>query len=195
LSRPDFSNEKATRLVAVEMWETVQMAFLATTISAVTAIIFTFFSARPASAWGRGASNLLQIMLSVVRAVHPLLTTIPVIILVGIGPTAGVLALTLFSTATFIADYSEYTQQHASLSWPILLNVHFPALAFKHYHVNIVIATVLGFMGGGGIGFSLLQNINLLNYSDAGIAIFACIITIGSFDLLGRVVWYKIQRN
>jgi phosphonate transport system permease protein len=195
LSKPDFSDDKANRNVMRQMWETIQIAFLATTISAVFAIPFTFFSARPSSFWGRGFNILLQPVLSMVRSVHPLIVVIPAIILTGIGPTAGVLALTLYSTAVLIVDYSEYTQQHTSLNWLILFKVHFPGLTFKRLPVNLLIATVIGFMGGGGIGFSIQQHINLLDYRTASVAILACIIAIGSLDLLARAVWHKIQSS
>lgn len=195
LSKPDFSDDENNRRVAAQMWETIQIAFLATTIGAVLAIPFTFFTARPSSFLGRGFNILLQPILSAVRAVHPLIITIPAIVLVGIGPTAGVLALTLFSTAVLIGNFSEYAQQHISLSWNTLFKVHYPGLALKHLPINILIATVLGFMGGGGVGFLLQQHINLLNYGDASVAILACIIVIGSIDLLSRAIWRKIQNN
>jgi phosphonate transport system permease protein len=137
----------------------------------------------------------LQPILSIVRSVHPLIITIPAIIVVGIGPTAGVLALTLFSTAALIGVFSEYTQQHTSLNWSLLFKAHFPSLAFKHLPINILIATILGFMGGGGIGFLLQQNLNLLNYGDASVAIVACIIVIGGIDLISRAIWRKIQKT
>jgi len=193
LSKPNFLEGETNREVAEKMWETVQIAFLATTISAILAIPFTFFSARPSSFLGHGFNFLLQPFLSAIRSIHPLIFTIPAIILVGIGATAGVMALTLSSTAVLIGIYSEYAQQHTSTSWGSLLKVHFPGLALKHLPINILIATVLGFMGGGGIGFLLQLNLNLLNYGDASVILLACIIVIGSIDLLSRAVWRKIQ--
>lgn len=193
LSKPNFLEGETSRKVAEKMWETVQIAFLATTISAILAIPLTYFSARPSSYWGHGFNFLLQPFLSAIRSVHPLIFTIPAVVSVGIGSTAGVLALTLFSTAVLIGNYSEYTQQHKPLSWGILIKVHFPGLALKHLPVNILIATVLGFMGGGGIGFILQQHLNLLNYSDASVAIIACVIVIGSIDLISRAVWRRVQ--
>lgn len=189
LSKPNYLEGDTYRDVAPKMWETIQIAFLATTISAVFAIPFTFFSARPSSSWGRGLNIVLQPILSAIRAVHPLIITIPAIVLAGIGPTAGVLALTLFSTAVLIGNFSEYAQQNTPLSWNNLFKAHFPGLALKHLPVNLVIVSILGFMGGGGIGFLIQTQINLLNYSDASVAILACIITIGGLDLLGRAVW------
>ena len=193
LSKPNFLEDKIIHQVAEKMRETIQIAFLATSISAILAIPFTFFSARPSSFLGHGFNFLLQPILSAIRAVHPLIFTMQAIILVGIGATAGVLALTLFSTAILIGNFSDYAQQHKSLGWSILFKVHFPGLALKLFPINIVIATVLGFMGGGGIGFLLQQDISLLNYGDASVAILACIIVIGSIDLLSRAVWRKIQ--
>jgi phosphonate transport system permease protein len=190
---PNLFEDKVRDLVLEKMRETIQMAFLATTMSAFFAIPFTFLSARSSSFWMRGFNILLQPILSIIRAVHPLTTVIFAIILFGIGPTAGVLALTLFSTAVLIVKYSEYAQQNPFLGWIVLLKMYFPGLAFKYFPANILVATVLGFMGGGGIGYFLLQRINTLEYRDASVAILACIIVIGGLDLLARAVWYKIQ--
>ena len=195
LSKPIFFDIETNGEVAKNMWETVQIAFLATSMSTFFAIPFTFLSARPSSFWGHGFNFLLQPILSVVRAIHPLIFTAPAIILVGIGATAGVLALTLFSTAVLISNFSEYAQQHKSLDWGILFKLSFPGLALKHLPINILIATILGFMGGGGIGFFIQLHINLLNYGNASLAILACIIVIGIFDLLSRAVWRKIQNK
>lgn len=191
-AKPNFQDGETTRQVAEGMWETFQMAFLATVLSALLAIPLAFLSARN-SAWGRGFNFVLQPILSAVRAVHPLVFTIPAVIVGGIGAAAGVLALTFFSTAVLIGIFSEYAQQHPSVSWGMLFQVYFPGLAFKHFPVNLVTASVLGFMGGGGIGFLIQQNTNLLNYGDVSVAILACILVIGGMDLLGRAVWRKVS--
>ena len=196
LSKPNFFEGETSRQVAVQMWETILIGFLATTLSTVLATPLTFLSARPSTSWDRGFNILLHPILSVVRAIHPLIVTLLLtVVLVGIGPTAGVLALTLFSTAVLIESFSDYAQQHTFLSWPTLFKIYFPGLAFKQLPVSILIATVLGFMGGGGIGFLLQQHINLLNYQEASVAILACIIVIGSMDLISRAVWRKIQKH
>lgn len=182
-----------TYITAVRMRETFQIAFLATSFGALLAIPFTFFSARPYSWWQRGFNVLLQPLLAVIRAVHPLITLLFFVVLAGIGSTAGVLALTLFSTAILIEKFSEYAQQNTSLEWNDLIVVHFPGLAFRYFPANILIASILGFMGGGGIGFVLQQEINLLNYRNASVAIFMIILVVGSLDLLSRAVWRKFQ--
>ncbi len=195
MSEPNFLDGETRQIVSTKMLETIQIGFLATTISAILAIPFVFFSARPSSNWGRGFNVLFQPILSAIRSVHPIIISIFSIVITGLGPTAGVLALTLYSTAVLIGNFSEYAQQHLSLNWTILFKVHFPGLALKQLPINILIATILGMVGGGGIGFYLLQIINLLFYRDVSVALIACIISIGSLDLLSRAVWRHIQKN
>lgn len=190
-SQPNLFDGEVVRQVIMQMWETVQIGFLATTLGAIFAALLTFLSARPSSLWGRVFNMLLQPLLLAIRAIHPLIFTIPAIVLVGIGPTAGVLVLTLFSTAVLTRNFSEFAQEHESLDWGIQLKLYYPGLALKHFPVNILIATVLGFMGGGGIGFIIQQDITLLNYGDASVAIIACIIVIGGIDLLSWAVWHN----
>ena len=193
LSKPNLSDGEINRYVAIKILETLQIAFLATIMSAMIASLFTYFSARPTSIWGRGFKFILQPILAGVRAVHPLVGVIFVIIVVGIGPKSGVITLTIFSTAMLTAIFSDYARQHMSLKWSMLFKAHFPGLAFKYFSVNILIASVLGFMGGGGIGFFLQQSINLLDYSNVSTALTACIIVFGGLDLISRAVWYRIQ--
>lgn len=185
---------ETSHIVVNKMWETVQIAFLATSISALFATLFAFLMARPSSWWGRGLNILLQPILSIIRSLHPLLTVIIFIVYAGLGAFAGVLALTLFSTAVLVEKFSAYSQVNMTLPWKELLKVRFPGLAFRHLPVNLTIATVIGFFGGGGIGFILRQNINLLNYHDAGVAILAIIIVTGSLDLISRAVWHRIHQ-
>lgn len=182
--------------IAMEkMWETVQMGFLATILSYLLAIPFIFLGARVSTRWGRALRILLHPIFAVIRSIHPLITVMVVVGFVGLGPSAGVLAITLFSTAVLFVKFSDYADEYKNLEWPALLKVYFPSIAFKYFPTNTLIATVIGFMGGGGIGFILQQNLNLLNYRDASVSLLAIIITISSIDLISRAVWHKIQRS
>ena len=58
----------------------------------------------------------------------------------------------------------------------------------------MLIASIIGINGGGGIGYPLEQLIGVLKFRNASVAILACIITIGSVDLLAHAVWRKIQK-
>lgn len=189
LAQPDLSDSETNQYLSLKMLETIQMAFLATIISAIPASLLTFISARPSSSLGRGLKIILQLILAAVRSIHPLVTVIFVIILTGIRAKSGVIALTIFSTAVLTMNYTEFAQENISISWPLLFKKFFPSLTFKHFPSNLLISSILGFMGGGGIGFFLQQNINLLDYHRASMGILICIIIIGGFDLIGRANW------
>ena len=195
LFNPSFSDSEFVYRVSVEIWETVQVAYLATAMSALLAILLTVLSARPSSFLGYGFNVLLQPLLSVTRAVHPLFIIGFAFVFFGIGSTAEVFVLTLFSATVLTITYSEYAQQFPSLAWVDLIRAYFPVLAFKQFPVNISIATVLGFMGGGGIGELLRLYMSLLDYRKVGAVILVCIIVIAGSDLLARSVWRKIQHR
>lgn len=195
LSRPNLLDGETFQYVFVKMWETFQTAFLATTISAILAIPITLLSAYPSSRWGRVFKIFLQPFLSIIRAIHPVIVAIPMVVFAGIGPTSGVLALTFFSSAVLIGNFSDYAMEHRPINWITLSKKHFPALTFKHLPVNILIATILGYVGGGGIGFLLFQQFNLLDYQAASATLLAIIVVIGSIDLISRAIWRNIQKT
>jgi phosphonate transport system permease protein len=52
------------------------------------------------------------------------------------------------------------------------------------WDINVRMSTIIGFAGGGGIGFLLIQNINLLNYRAASAQMLAIAIVVASMDYL-----------
>ena len=59
-----------------------------------------------------------------------------------------------------------------------------PYLSFTMYRwdINVRMSTIIGFAGGGGIGFLLQQNINLLQYKDAAAQMLAIAIVVATMD-------------
>jgi ABC-type phosphate/phosphonate transport system permease subunit len=53
-------------------------------------------------------------------------------------------------------------------------------------------STVIGFAGGGGIGFVLVQNINLLKYRQASVMMIAIAVVVISLDYLSSKIRKKI---
>jgi len=195
LSHPRLDDNDANRIVATGILETFQMAFLATTISTLVAIPVTCLISHPSTGWKKAINIILQPLLAAIRAIHPLIIVIPVIVFSGINARSGVIALSIFTTAILVGIFYDYAFQHTSLSMSRLARVHFPALAIRYLPSCMLIASVIGFFGGGGIGFYLQQTINLLDYPSASTAIIACIITIGGLDLIGRATWRRIYRS
>ena len=59
-----------------------------------------------------------------------------------------------------------------------------PFVSFSIYlwDINVRMSTVIGLVGGGGIGFLLVQYIRLLDYRAAGIAVWFIAVTVGVLD-------------
>ena len=131
---------------------------------------------------------------------------------VGIGPFAGMLALAVHSVATLGKLFSEQIESvdpgpleaiaatGASPVQVVLYGVvpqivpQFLALTFYRWDINVRMSTIIGFVGGGGIGFLLQQWINLLKYHEAGTALLAIACVVITLDIASARIREKILR-
>jgi phosphonate transport system permease protein len=65
-----------------------------------------------------------------------------------------------------------------------------PYISFTMYRwdINVRMSTIIGFVGGGGIGLLLQQNINLLNYRGAAAQILAIALVVAAMDALSSKI-------
>jgi phosphonate transport system permease protein len=136
------------------------------------------------------------------RSIEPLIMVIVFAVWVGIGPFAGVLALSLHTTAALAKLFSEQVESILSgpleavratgatkiqtVVYAVIPQIVPPYISFTMYRwdTNVRMSTIIGFAGGGGIGFLLQQNINLLNYRAASAQMLAIAIVVASMDYL-----------
>ena len=69
-----------------------------------------------------------------------------------------------------------------------------PYIAFTIYRwdINVRMSTIIGFAGGGGIGFLLQQNLNLLKYRQAAVQMIAIAIVVASLDYVSARIRERI---
>jgi len=155
---------------------------------------------------GMAVYNTTRTILNALRSIEPLIMGIVFVIWVGVGPFAGVLALTLHSIAALGKLYSEQVenidagpieaiqstganrlQTIVYAVWPQIVP---PYIAFTMYRwdINVRMSTIIGFVGGGGIGFLLQQQINLLRYNQAGVAVLAIAIVVSVLDYASAAI-------
>jgi phosphonate transport system permease protein len=69
-----------------------------------------------------------------------------------------------------------------------------PYIAFTIYRwdINVRMSTIIGFAGGGGIGFLLQQNLNLLKYRQASVQMIAIAIVVATLDYVSAKIREKI---
>jgi phosphonate ABC transporter permease subunit PhnE len=145
-------------------------------------------------------------ILNTLRAIEPLIIALIFSIWVGIGPFAGVLALTLHSIASLAKLYSEQIEsidtgpiealqstganRLQTIMYAVVPQVIPPFVSFTMYRwdINVRMSTIIGFVGGGGIGFVLQQQINLAQYRGAGVAVLAIAIVVSILDYLSATI-------
>jgi phosphonate ABC transporter permease subunit PhnE len=145
---------------------------------------------------------ITRTILNAVRSVEAVIMAIVFVIFVGIGPFAGVLALGLHTVASLAKLYSEQVEsimpgpleaieatganRLQTIVYGVIPQIIPPYISYTMYRwdINVRMSTIIGITGGGGIGFLLVQNINLLNYRAASTQMLAIAIVVASMDYI-----------
>ena len=145
---------------------------------------------------------IARTVFNALRSIEALVWVIVFVVWVGIGPFAGVLALSLHTIAALAKLYSEQVEsilpgpmeavtatganRLQSIVYAVVPQIIPPYISFTMYRwdINVRMSTIIGFAGGGGIGFLLYQNINLLNYRGASLQMLAIALVVASMDYL-----------
>jgi phosphonate transport system permease protein len=192
--------------------ETIFIGMMATFFGIILALPISFLAARnlmSASPITIVIYYLARTLMNIIRSIEPLIWAIIAVIVVGLGPFAGILALTLHSIASLAKLYSESIEsidpgpieavQATGANWlqvvmyAVVPQIIPPFVSFTIYRwdINIRMSTIIGFVGGGGIGFLLSQWIRLLDYSAAGIAVWFIAITVAILDYVSAEIRAK----
>lgn len=173
--------------------ETIYMAFMATIIAIPFAFLISFVAAKNLMNKHAGLLaiyNLVRLFLNFTRSIEPIVWAIIFTVWVGIGPFAGMLALVLHSIAALSKLYSEQIEtisdgpveairatgaSGAHVLWyGVVPQIILPYLSFTIYRwdINVRMATVIGLVGGGGIGTMLMQYTGLAKWNEVGLIVF-----------------------
>jgi phosphonate transport system permease protein len=152
---------------------------------------------------------ITRTFLNGLRSIEALVMAIVFVIAVGIGPFAGVMALGLHTIVSLAKLYSEQVEsimagpleaiqatganRLQTIIYAVIPQIIPPYISYTMYRwdINVRMSTIIGFVGGGGIGFLLQQNINLLNYRAASAQMFAIAIVVASMDYISSVLREK----
>ena len=200
-------------LTVEKIIETIFLGLMATTLGIFLAGPLSFLGARNLMTHSKAGTSiyyLVRTLFNVLRSIEPLIMAILFAVWVGIGPFAGMLALGLHSTAALGKLFSEQIESidpgpveaiTATGAGPLQVMLYgvlpqvipqFLALSFYRWDINIRMSTIIGFVGGGGIGFLLQQWINLLQYNRAGTALLAIALVVISLDIISARLREKI---
>lgn len=193
--------------------ETLYIAVLGTVIGTVLAVPLSFLAARNLMRRNRAGTVVyfaVRLLMSIIRSTPTLFWGIFWVIVVGIGPFPGVLAVStftvgliskLFSEAIETVDWGQVDALTATGANPIQVVVHavvpqvmpyMIANVLYSFEVNVHSSTVLGIVGAGGIGLLLNQYIGLLLYPDLAMLLIVVILMTTIIDYSSAAIRRRI---
>ena len=197
------------RVTIERMIETIIMGMMATLFGIILSIPVSFLAARNlmSGSWITMAIYYFtRTIMNIVRSIEPLIWALIAVVWVGLGPFAGIVALTLHSVAALSKLYSEAIEGidagpieaiQATGATKLQTIVHavvpqmippFVSFSIYRWDINVRMSTVIGLVGGGGVGFILVQYIRLLDYRAAGIAVWFIALTVSVLDYVSAQI-------
>jgi len=199
--------------VAEKMGETVAIALLATTFAVLIAAPLSFLAARNLMG-GSLPTRLIyygmRAFFNIVRSVEPLIFGIVFVVWVGLGSFAGMLALMVHSIAALGKLFSEVVEhidpgpvealtatgatRLQVIRYAVVPQVvpEFISFAVYRWDINVRMSTIIGFVGGGGIGFRLSEWIRLSAYRQVATAVIGIALVVMALDFVSAQVRRRI---
>src|ERR1700716_2748297 len=180
--------------------ETILISYVGTLAGAVLGFALHFFAAEnPSPApWLR---FVVRRLLEFARTVPGIVFALIFVIAFGLGPMAGVLAIAIHSTGALGKLFSEIVEnadmkpvegvRSTGASWiscmrfAVLPQVSagYASYALLRFEINVREASVMGFVGAGGIGQELVVAILKFYYSDVSAILLLIVLTVFVIDI------------
>src|ERR1700722_7193257 len=180
--------------------ETILISYVGTLSGAVLAFALNFLAAEntaPAP-WLR---FVIKRLLEFARTVPGIVFALIFVIAFGLGPMAGVLAIALHSIGALAKQYAEMVENIdmkpvegvrstgaswlSSMRFAVLPQVAagFASYTLLRFEINVREASVMGFVGAGGIGTELVVAVRKFYYSDVSAILLLIILTVFVIDI------------
>jgi|LGOV01.1.fsa_nt_gb phosphonate transport system permease protein len=197
--------------LAFIMVETIAIAVAGTFISSFLAIPFALLSSE--NIVGERLSKVGKFIISAIRTFPEIILAIIFVVIVGVGPKAGVLALGLHSVGMLGKLFSESIEsmdigvKEAVISvggnrMEVLFRAVLPQVAPEflsytlfRFEINMRAATILGVVGGGGIGAPLILALNSSSqaaWNKISIMLIVLLITVTIIDQISGFIRKKL---
>jgi phosphonate transport system permease protein len=191
------------------MIETIYIALLATLISIPFTLLLSFVTARNLMKENKFTFfiyYILRLILNFVRSIEPLIWAIIFSVWVGIGPFAGMIALLVHTIAGNAKLYSEAIEnietgpveaitatganKFQMVWYAVVPQIVLPFLSFTIYRwdINVRMATIIGLVGGGGIGTMLMQYQGLARWHEVGLIVLMIAFVVWVMDYISAKI-------
>jgi phosphonate transport system permease protein len=193
---------------AALLWQTIEMAILATTLGFAAAFILSF----PATHTFVGSRTVVF----VTRRLLELMRTIPQVVLAfilvwpfGVGPLAGIVAIAAHTTGSLgklFVELNENADQRpvegirsvggswlAQIRYGLVPQVMpgFLSYALLRFEINVRSSTIIGFVGAGGIGQELKRVIDFNISEEVSAICILILLIVVAIDLLSEQIRHR----
>jgi len=201
LLRPNFAD---WRLFVEKMWETVQIALWGTFLAVFLGIPMGLAAARNiAPVW---VVQPVRWLMNLLRSIPDLVIGLLFVVAVGLGPLAGVLAITLNTAGVLAKLFSEAVEsidkgpvegvratgasKLHEIVWGVIPQVAplWTSFALYRFESNSRSATVLGLIGAGGIGQVLFDRMNAFDFRAVSAVVIIVVVAVTLIDLLSQAM-------
>lgn len=197
LSKFDFHNFS---LVAIAFIESVTVTILATLYSIAGGLLMAAYMAKNITP-SKKLSGVLYAFNSFIRAVPTPVWALLVIACLGFGPAPGIIGLSFHATAFFARAFAQAFEEvpvetiealkatgasRVHIFFSAVLPASVTALVAwgaMRFEINFSESTILGMVGGGGIGYSIASSISGYKFGRAGISILMVFLFAFSLEL------------
>jgi len=180
------------------MLETIEMAFIGTMVGVVIAMPLSILAARNLNS--KWVYAPIRALLAAIRTFPSILWAIIFVIMVGLGPFAGVLAIIMYtigfiaklqyeSIETIDSDPMDAVTSIGVSKWQLIRYVVIPESAphllsqiLYMFDYNVRQTSILGLVGAGGIGFYIINYIKFFEYGKAAVFMLVVLATVLVID-------------
>jgi len=185
------------------MLETIQMAFIGTVVGVAIALPLSMLAARNLNS--KYVYGPIRALLAATRTFPSILWALLFVIMVGLGPFAGVLAIIMY-TVGFIAklqyevietidsDPMDAISSIGVSKFQLIRYVVIPESAshllgqmLYMFDYNVRQTSILGLVGAGGIGFYIINYIKFFEYGKAAVFMIVVLVTVLAID------WFSVK--
>lgn len=187
-----------------QMLVTIQIAIWGTLLAVICAVPCSLLSSENLAPWW--VHQPMRRLMDACRAINELVFAMIFVVAVGLGPFAGTLALFIHTTGVLSKLFSEAVE--ASDAGPMegvrvtgsgrieeiifgLVPQVLPlwiSVSLYRFESNIRSATVLGMVGGGGIGVALWETMRGFQYTETATILLVIIVAVTLLDMISQQV-------
>ena len=196
--QPDLSGA----FVAKTAWAALQTLAISAVGTLVAVVIGAVLALPAAGRLGGVAKASVRFVLNLLRSVPELVWAVLMVLTAGLGPFAGTLALALHTTGVLGRLFGEALENAppapeatlrqagagavAGFAYGTLplVTPQWLAYALYRWEMNIRMAAVLGFVGGGGLGQMLYYHLSLFQQAQAATVLIATFVLVVGVDAL-----------